>query len=322
MVSFIPKYSFSNVAYEVKAQQIFKSRLALVVISFFGLFGPIMLWVAGDDVKGEIMNSRKWWSVPILDDYDFKDLHNPFVCAKWNIAGGECPEGERSNWKKTKCYYYHSDPRTYEEAIQACAVYGGVGGTLAAIESQEDNKMYELYCKIDAPCWTGFSRLPGTSVWTWSDGSPVVYKNWGHQQPMEPWDSDDLGAYAVWGYKRWAGNMMKLMGQTAFGMLFIQLVLLGVLFAAMHFGMSSKNPKAMLCTVIFDIFQAVVLLIVLIVAFVGLGVATGAGIVGATLYIFLASLEFVLVSFIIIASLSMRKFFKKHVELPEVESTE
>ncbi|XP_067232917.1 C-type mannose receptor 2-like [Chanodichthys erythropterus] len=90
-----------------------------------------------------------------------------------------CPSGYIT-WY-SNCYKLISEPKTWEEAQQACVKEGG---NLASVDMSYDQAFISGAVqegKTDA--WIGLRRLPDSDSYKWSDGWPVFFTHWGPGEP-------------------------------------------------------------------------------------------------------------------------------------------
>ncbi|KAK7508695.1 hypothetical protein BaRGS_00000261 [Batillaria attramentaria] len=92
-----------------------------------------------------------------------------------------CP----SDWTEYKnaCYKFHDSWKTYADAGAACSAYGeGVTLTTAKDEG-EFNFTKSIIVPLGESYWLGLDDLNQEGVFTWADGSPVIYSAWSRRQP-------------------------------------------------------------------------------------------------------------------------------------------
>lgn len=88
-----------------------------------------------------------------------------------------CPGGVLEASTQT-CYFVASTPLGWLDARQLCL---STGRALVKIDSAaEDGFVADL---SPASLWIGASDLAVDGAFVWSDGSPIVYSNWGGAQP-------------------------------------------------------------------------------------------------------------------------------------------
>ncbi|KAM8828848.1 secretory phospholipase A2 receptor isoform 3-T3 [Spinachia spinachia] len=101
-----------------------------------------------------------------------------------------CPEGYVS-WYKS-CYRLVEEPAAWDAAQAAC---GQQGGNLASVDMSYDQAFIAgvvLQGKADA--WIGLRRKDEDGSYSWSDGWPVFFTQWG---PGEPSNTKDEGCVSM-----------------------------------------------------------------------------------------------------------------------------
>ena len=105
----------------------------------------------------------------------------------------ECPDCIETPILGTT-YWICPTPRTYDEALAHCSVQGA---GLAQIESEEENTaVYAAARAVRAQdYWLGMTDRAEEGVFTWNDGSPIVYENWHDGEPNDWGSGEDCGAF-------------------------------------------------------------------------------------------------------------------------------
>lgn len=86
-----------------------------------------------------------------------------------------CPDGVLAG---ASCYRLATVPLTWQQARAECEAWQGA---LVKVESaQEDQLVGSL---VQASLWLGASDTVSDNVYAWTDGSPVLFGNWGPGQP-------------------------------------------------------------------------------------------------------------------------------------------
>lgn len=113
-----------------------------------------------------------------------------------------CPGGVLWASRKT-CYYVASAPRSWSDARQLCQQEGRA---LVKIDSAEEDGFVASLSA--ASLWIGASDIAVDDQFVWSDGSAIVFSNWGgaqpdafpgpdcvekRQEPGEPWYDQPCG---------------------------------------------------------------------------------------------------------------------------------
>ena len=105
------------------------------------------------------------------------------------------PPFEPSGEHQYKIFY---DTLTWEEAKSACEA---MGGHLATITSQEEQKMIESLNTQNSKLWIG-SYKNSAGQWCWVTGEPWKYQNWGDGEPNNSSNVvADESCVAVWPVK-------------------------------------------------------------------------------------------------------------------------
>lgn len=92
-----------------------------------------------------------------------------------------CASGWTPAAKRNVCYklYRKKDQkRTWQEAQDFCKA---IGGNLMSIHSSQDLSNAPFH--TSNPVWIGLSSLGTNEGFTWTDGSPFGYENWGYGEP-------------------------------------------------------------------------------------------------------------------------------------------
>jgi hypothetical protein len=92
-------------------------------------------------------------------------------------AAEQCGDGVLDG-AQTSCYLVATVPATWQGARGECVSWGG---DLVKVESSaEDQLLAQL---VTQDLWLGASDTALENVFTWSDGSPIGFGNWGPSQP-------------------------------------------------------------------------------------------------------------------------------------------
>ena len=79
---------------------------------------------------------------------------------------------------QNSCYLVATVPATWQVARGDCAVWGGA---LVKVESTEEDQLIGQLVTQDL--WLGASDTVAENVFVWTDGSPILFGNWGPAQP-------------------------------------------------------------------------------------------------------------------------------------------
>ncbi|XP_033101834.1 alpha-N-acetylgalactosamine-specific lectin-like [Anneissia japonica] len=92
-----------------------------------------------------------------------------------------------------QCYRYFNEPLTHLGATNFCMKFGSCDGQIGRLLSVEnartDNFIHLLLSDFvieppTFPTWLGLTSDPNNpDVWTWASGAPLLYTNWGNNQP-------------------------------------------------------------------------------------------------------------------------------------------
>uniref|UniRef100_A0A3Q2EA74 C-type lectin domain-containing protein n=1 Tax=Cyprinodon variegatus TaxID=28743 RepID=A0A3Q2EA74_CYPVA len=109
-----------------------------------------------------------------------------------------CP-ADYISWYEN-CYKLVEEPATWDEAQTACEEQGG---NLASIDMSYDQAFVAgvvLQGKADA--WIGLRRKDGS--YTWTDGWPVFFTQWGPGEPSNIKDEGCVSMHAsIWFHGTW-----------------------------------------------------------------------------------------------------------------------
>ena len=96
--------------------------------------------------------------------------------------GQQCQTGWFAHGASCYMLIKSADP-SWAQAQLACR---SAGAHLASIHSMSLNQIlwhYAINNGVTSSVWIGLSRAPSSSTWTWSDGTPLDFTNWGPGQP-------------------------------------------------------------------------------------------------------------------------------------------
>jgi hypothetical protein len=107
---------------------------------------------------------------------------------------GTCPSGSvQSITTSTICYSFYSVPQSYADAEQICT---DQRGHLVSIDNGFTNvfiteQAQKIYVRLNATnFWIGANDLASPGVWSWTDGKPFSYADWGQGQPSTEFGND------------------------------------------------------------------------------------------------------------------------------------
>lgn len=80
--------------------------------------------------------------------------------------------------EQERCYFVSTEPATWDNARLACITWEG---ELVKVESLAEDELLESL--VVESIWLGASDTAFDNVYVWTDGSPIVFGNWGPQQP-------------------------------------------------------------------------------------------------------------------------------------------
>ncbi|XP_035985533.1 type-2 ice-structuring protein isoform X2 [Fundulus heteroclitus] len=98
------------------------------------------------------------------------------------VQRSSCPPG----WSpiKNRCFRYVSKPMTWARAERHCL---SMGANLASVHDTNEYHQVQSVIKMatygSEVTWIGGTNAQETSIWFWSDGSPLHYTNWCHGEP-------------------------------------------------------------------------------------------------------------------------------------------
>jgi hypothetical protein len=92
-------------------------------------------------------------------------------------AAEQCSDGVLDA-AQSSCYRVATLRATWQAARAEC---GAWGGALAKVESPEEDQLLAQFVSEDM--WLGASDTLFDNVFVWTDGSPIVFGNWGPAQP-------------------------------------------------------------------------------------------------------------------------------------------
>jgi hypothetical protein len=80
--------------------------------------------------------------------------------------------------EQQRCYFVSTEAATWDNARLACI---GWEGELVKVESAAEDEL--LQGMVVESIWLGASDTAVDNVYVWTDGSPILFGNWGPQQP-------------------------------------------------------------------------------------------------------------------------------------------
>jgi len=96
------------------------------------------------------------------------------------------PSSCSSGWQEFEgsCYFLETEYMTWEDASAACQ-HLHPGAELTSVTNSRENEFLRKLTDYGDFPWTGGHRQPETpsGSWTWSDGAPWSYTNWGSGNP-------------------------------------------------------------------------------------------------------------------------------------------
>ncbi|XP_036002700.1 type-2 ice-structuring protein isoform X1 [Fundulus heteroclitus] len=98
------------------------------------------------------------------------------------VQRSTCPPG----WSpiNNRCFHYVAKPMTWARAERNCL---SMGANLASVhdtnEYHQVQSVIEMATYKSDETWIGGTNAQETSIWFWSDGSPLRYTNWCHGEP-------------------------------------------------------------------------------------------------------------------------------------------
>ncbi|XP_056426773.1 CD209 antigen-like protein C [Hyla sarda] len=107
-----------------------------------------------------------------------------------------CPSGW--NLIRSNCYYFSSISETWESSKELCAERNGI-----LVVIKDESEMSSLWPTIkQGAYWIGLRRDPkDTTMWVWTDGSPLTYSVWNKDEPN---NQDSEHCAEVWGeFQAW-----------------------------------------------------------------------------------------------------------------------
>uniref|UniRef100_A0A673HA46 C-type lectin domain-containing protein n=1 Tax=Sinocyclocheilus rhinocerous TaxID=307959 RepID=A0A673HA46_9TELE len=119
--------------------------------------------------------------------FAWSDGVNPVLYTNWADKEPNNADGEVRNY----CCLV-SEPKSWEEAQQACVKEGG---NLASVDMSYDQAFISgAVQQGETDAWIGLRRLAGSDSYKWSDGWPVFFTHWG---PGEPTDHEGEGCVSM-----------------------------------------------------------------------------------------------------------------------------
>ncbi|XP_035985193.1 ladderlectin-like [Fundulus heteroclitus] len=98
------------------------------------------------------------------------------------VQRSTCPHG----WFaiNNRCFRYVSRPMSWTTAERRCL---SMGANLASVHDRSEYRQVQSLIRRatrrSGRAWIGGSNAQETSVWLWSDGSPLRYTNWCPREP-------------------------------------------------------------------------------------------------------------------------------------------
>ena len=103
-----------------------------------------------------------------------------------------CGEGWTMMPGEDRCVLAVADTTEWNIAEMECIAYGG---NLVRIGSATDAAfLFDLYTTetgLTGNYWAGYTDLDEEGVWTWTDGGPTTYTNWGAGEPNNLWETGE-----------------------------------------------------------------------------------------------------------------------------------
>ncbi|KAM4564442.1 type-2 ice-structuring protein-like isoform 2-T2 [Fundulus diaphanus] len=98
------------------------------------------------------------------------------------VQRSSCPSG----WSpiNSRCFHYVPKPMTWARAEKNCL---SMGAHLASVHDLDEYHQVQSLITTathgSKETWIGGTNAQETSIWFWSDGSPLHYTNWCHGEP-------------------------------------------------------------------------------------------------------------------------------------------
>jgi Lectin C-type domain len=139
-----------------------------------GLAAPIVP-VRGEGSPDAALPSGATVSGSLADAGADAGSENPSVPDVPDAAPADCLDGSVA---AGRCYRASSTSLTWTEARMDCLSWGG---DLVSIQSTDEDTF--VGALLDDSIWIGASDQTTEGVFTWADGSAIVFGNWGAAQP-------------------------------------------------------------------------------------------------------------------------------------------
>ncbi|XP_006820859.1 C-type lectin lectoxin-Lio2-like [Saccoglossus kowalevskii] len=119
------------------------------------------------------------------------------------IGQGTCPQGFEYWPENGYCYAYVSILKSFHDADDYCGNQAA-GGFLASTHSMAEEGYVQSLVQTTDRYWLGANDVGTEEVFTWTDGSPMDWKNWDCGEPNDSLFADeDCVEGNVGDSKRW-----------------------------------------------------------------------------------------------------------------------
>ncbi|XP_071789140.1 macrophage mannose receptor 1-like [Asterias amurensis] len=138
------------------------------------------------EIVNDILHPGSWYDVPCLTE-------NAYICQVKAVdativppISTECPLKDYTNFFSS-CYRLYLDPKTFDEAQKTCQKDSAIDSFLATTDLGYENALLEFLIYRQgagaSSVWIGLQKNTTTAQFKWLDDYPVVFTNWGVNQP-------------------------------------------------------------------------------------------------------------------------------------------
>ena len=98
-------------------------------------------------------------------------------------------------------YYLSNEALPWEDANGVCRA---VGGRLATVESEEENRFLADNINMNEAVFIGLNDAQSEGAFQWTDGLPVSFTNWDYNEPSNTGGAENYIAMHGWNDGKWA----------------------------------------------------------------------------------------------------------------------
>ncbi|KAK3585794.1 hypothetical protein CHS0354_010573 [Potamilus streckersoni] len=119
------------------------------------------------------------------------------MCKRPAFLSAACDNGWELDPNTRECFKFGNEKKTWNGSRAACQK---LGGDLATVKSP-DEQMY-IYNRVrritgSRGCWIGASDTTTENIWKGVDGSPIIYTDWGQDEPNNLYAADNCASISL-----------------------------------------------------------------------------------------------------------------------------